>query len=63
MVQSSTSEHNVSMLSWDKKSLLKYNYINVCYEILMKDTFNWNHSQTINLWSIRNRLYSLTLDI
>lgn len=38
MVQSSTSEHNVSMLSWDKKSLLKYNYINVCYEILMKET-------------------------
>lgn len=30
------------MLSWDNQSLLKYNYINVCYEILMKDTFNWN---------------------
>lgn len=41
-IQSSTSEHKVSLLSWDNQSLLKYNYINVCYEILMKDTFNWN---------------------
>lgn len=47
-------QNNVLMLLWDKKFLFKYNYINVCYEIFMKDIFNWNYFQIINFWLIWN---------